>query len=128
MDTAQFERDVAAALDSLPEALKPYLSTVEVVVLPEPTRFQRRLMGLRPRDTLYGLYEGIPIPERVAAAAGGGDPSGAVPSVISIFRRSLAADFPDPEELRAEIRRTVLHELAHHFGISDDRLRELDAY
>jgi len=126
MDTAQFERFVAEALDAVPEPFRPHLSTVQVVILPEPTRLQRRVMGLRPRDTLYGLYEGVTVPERIAI--GGGDVSGVLPSQITVYRRPLAADFPDPDELKAEVRRTVFHELAHHFGISDSRLEELDAY
>jgi len=67
---------------------------------------------------LYGLYDGIPVTEAI-------DVSGQLPAHIRIFARPLAEDFPDPEELADEIRITVLHELAHHFGIDEDRLDEL---
>ena len=117
---------VAEALDSVPERFREYLDTVQVTVEAEPSRMQRRAMGLRPRDTLYGLYEGIPLPERLPAADGTSGPL--LPSVITVFRRPLSSDFPEPDDLRREIRRTVFHELAHHFGIDDDRLEELGAY
>ena len=129
MDAAAFEQIVAEALAAVPDPFRRYLDTVEVIVLPVPTLRQRRALRLRPRDILYGLYEGVTVPERVAAgtAEGGGDTFTA-PSLVSIFRRPLARDFRGPDELRDEIRRTVWHELAHHFGIDDDRLDELGAY
>lgn len=126
MDTAAFERMVGEALDSVPEPFRRFLDTVEVTVEAEPTPRQRRTMGLRPRDTLYGLYEGVPVPHRLSSGAGGSGPI--LPSVVTLFRRPLAADFPDADALRREIRRTLFHELAHHFGIEDDRLHELGAY
>lgn len=125
MDTAAFERMVAEALDLVPEPFRPYLDTVEVVVEPEASPRQRRSVGLRPRDTLYGLYEGLTVPQRLSSAGG---VHGALPSIVTLFRRALAADFPDEDELRRQIRRTLFHELAHHFGIEDDRLEELGAY
>ena len=125
MDTEAFERMVAEALDGVPEPFRRYLDTVEVIVEPEPTSRQRRSMGLRPRDTLYGLYEGMTVPQRLSSAGG---VHGALPSLVTLFRRPLAGDFPDEEELRREVRRTLFHELAHHFGIEDERLEELGAY
>ena len=66
----------------------------------------------------FGLYEGVPLPQR-------GDWAGAIPDRIRIFRLPLVESFPDPEELEREIRITVLHELAHYFGIDEDRLEDL---
>jgi predicted Zn-dependent protease with MMP-like domain len=66
----------------------------------------------------FGLYEGVPLPER-------GDWAGAMPDRIRIFRLPLVESFPDPDELEREIRITVLHELAHYFGIDEDRLEDL---
>jgi predicted Zn-dependent protease with MMP-like domain len=68
---------------------------------------------------LFGLYHGVPLPER------GSGYSGALPDKISIYRLPLEDEFEDPAELEAEIRITVLHELAHYFGIDEDRLAEL---
>ena len=103
-----FEDHVRAALDELPPNLASALTNVAVVVEDE-----------NPDDPdLYGLYHGVPLPER-------GDMAGMPPDTISIYRLPLEESFPDPEELREEIRITVLHELAHYFGLDEDRLAEL---
>ncbi len=73
---------------------------------------------LGPDDTLYGLYEGVPRTEWSADWI-------ATPNRITLFRLPLEEDFPDPEDLADEVRITVIHELAHHLGIDDDRLDEL---
>jgi predicted Zn-dependent protease with MMP-like domain len=112
---------VAEVLDNLPPVFARYLETVEIVVAPRPSREQRRALGLRPWQTIYGLYEGIPLTEQQS-----GDMI--LPATITIFQEPLERDFRTRAALRAQIRRTVLHEIAHHFGISDERLRELDAY
>jgi predicted Zn-dependent protease with MMP-like domain len=107
--TRSFDDHVRAALDSLPRELAAALENVAVVVQDE-----------HPTDPdLFGLYEGIPLPER------GSHYGGALPDRITIFRLPLEDSFPDPEELEDEIRITVLHELAHYFGIDEDRLVEL---
>ena len=121
MDHESFEAIVAEALDSLPEEFARHLANVEVQVALRPDREQRRVARLKPWQTLYGLYEGVPLTERR-----GGAPL--LPDLITIFREPLERDFPSREALRAQVRRTVLHELAHFFGISDERLHELDAY
>jgi predicted Zn-dependent protease with MMP-like domain len=103
-----FENHVRAALDELPPNLASALTNVAVIVEDE-----------NPEDPdLFGLYQGVPLPER-------GDMAGMAPDTISIYRIPLEDSFPDPEELREEIRITVLHELAHYFGLDEDRLAEL---
>lgn len=103
-----FDDHVRAALDELPPEIAAALRNVAVVVENE-----------NPDDPdLLGLYHGVPLPER-------GDAAGLLPDKISIYRLPLEEAFPDPEELRVEIRITVLHELAHYFGIDEDRLVEL---
>ncbi len=109
----EFEACVAAALDSLPASLRDAMSNVEVVVEPEAP-------SGRP---LLGFYQGVPITRRGSSYAA------VPPDKITIYRRPLERRFgASPEALRAQIRRVVLHEVAHHFGISDERLRELDRY
>jgi len=88
------------------------------VVDDEPTPQQRRDNHLADDDTLYGLYEGVPRTEYGAEWSG-------VPNRITLFRLPLEEDFADPVELADEVRITVIHELAHHLGIDDDRLDEL---
>jgi predicted Zn-dependent protease with MMP-like domain len=108
-----FDDAVRDALDSLPEDLNEYMSNVEVVVEEEPPH------GM----PLLGLYQGVPLTRRGAFYAG------ALPDKITIFSGPLERLYgADPVRLRREIRRVVLHEVAHHFGISDERLVELDRY
>jgi predicted Zn-dependent protease with MMP-like domain len=115
----RFEELVAAALDGLPPDIRQLLENVAIVIDDEPSPEQLREEGLDDDETLYGLYEGVP------ATAWGADWA-AVPNKITLYRLPLEEDFPDPAELTDEVRRTVLHELAHHAGIDDERLRELD--
>jgi predicted Zn-dependent protease with MMP-like domain len=94
------------------------LRGVAIVIADEPSPEQRREEGLAPDETLYGLYEGVP------RTAWGADEM-PFPNAITIFRLPLEEDFPDPLDLEDEVRITVVHELAHHMGIDDDRLAEL---
>ena len=108
-----FEEAIDDALSSLPADLRAAMSNVEIVVDDEPP-------AGRP---LLGLYQGVPLPRRSSTY------SGVLPDKISIFRgpiTRLAAG--DTDHLRREVRHVVLHEIAHHFGISDERLIELDRY
>jgi predicted Zn-dependent protease with MMP-like domain len=104
----RFEEHVERALASLPPELGRAVENVEISVEDE-----------HPDDPdLFGLYEGVPLPER-------GDWAGALPDRIRIFRQPLVESFPDPEELEREIRITVLHELAHYFGLDEEELDDL---
>jgi predicted Zn-dependent protease with MMP-like domain len=94
------------------------LDEVAIVIADEPSDDQRRENELGPDDTLYGLYEGVPRTEWAADWA-------AVPNRITLFRLPLEEDFADPDDLADEVWVTVVHELAHHLGIEDDRLHEL---
>ena len=107
-EPVSFEDHVRAALDELPPHLADALVNVAVVV-----------EGENPDDPdVFGLYHGTPLPER-------GDVTGQLPDKISIYRIPLEESFSDPAELEEEIRATVLHELAHYFGLDEDRIAEL---
>jgi predicted Zn-dependent protease with MMP-like domain len=109
----RFEEYAQEAFDSLPSELRVRVSNVEIVVDEEPPPGQR----------LLGLYQGVPLTRR------GSHYAGVLPDKITIYRGPLVRLYGhDPEALRREVRRVVLHELAHHFGISDRRLLELDRY
>jgi len=109
----RFAEYAQEALDSLPSELRLQLSNVEIVIEDEPPPGQR----------LLGLYQGVPLTRRSSHYAG------VLPDKITIFRGPLIRIYMhDPETLRSEVRRVVLHEIAHHFGISDDRLIEIDRY
>jgi predicted Zn-dependent protease with MMP-like domain len=113
-----FERVVEGVLAEIPPPFDRALDEVAIVIEDEPTLQQRRDNDLRGDETLYGLYEGVPRIEWGADAF-------PIPNKISLFRIPLEEDFPDLEDLADEIRVTILHELAHHLGIDDERLDEL---
>lgn len=113
-----FERLVERALTGLPEPIRHLLRSVAVVIEEEPSKEQLGTAELGADETLYGLYEGTPAVEY-------GSDWVPFPNKISLFRLPLEEDFPDPDELADEVRRTVVHELAHHAGISDERLHSL---
>jgi predicted Zn-dependent protease with MMP-like domain len=103
-----FDDHVKAALDSLPVDIARALDNIVLLIEDE-----------HPDDPdLFGLYEGIPLPER-------GDMAGELPDRITIFRVPLEEEFPDPADLEREIRITVLHEIGHYFGLDEDRLAQL---
>jgi predicted Zn-dependent protease with MMP-like domain len=113
-----FERLVERALRGIPEPFRAALGEVAIVIDDEPTPEQRRENDLADDEQLYGLYEGVPRTEYAADWS-------ALPNRITLFRLVLEEDFADPRELAEEVRITVIHELAHHLGIDDDRLDEL---
>jgi predicted Zn-dependent protease with MMP-like domain len=105
---ARFEEMVEAALDSLPERLGRLMSNVAVMVQHEPGP-----------PGLLGLYEGIPLTSRTTGYAG------VLPDRITIYRLAICAVCETEDEVIDQVRRTVVHEVGHHFGISDTRLTEL---
>jgi predicted Zn-dependent protease with MMP-like domain len=107
-----FQELVIQALDSLPDDIAAAMTNVEVVIEDEPP------VAWRGGGTLLGLYHGIPLTERRHY-------TNAMPDKITIFRGPITRLARTPERIRDQVRKTVVHEIAHHFGIDDDRLREL---
>ena len=108
-----FEQLIQEALDSLPDDLRGEMSNVEILVEDEPP----------PGQPLLGLYQGVPLTRR------GINYSGALPDKITIYQGPLERIYGhDPELFARQVKRVVLHEIAHHFGISDERLVEIDRY
>lgn len=122
MAPADFETLVAQALESLPEEIARYLDNVDVIVEWAPSPEQLRRVGLQPPQTLLGLYEGVPLTQRTS------NYGLVLPDHITIFQQPIEQLCRTPQQIRAQVRRTVIHEIAHHFGISDERLHELGAY
>ena len=115
-DARTFEDLVADALDSLPEEFAQRMENVQVVVEDEPPR---DMLARLPRGTtLLGLYHGIPLTSR-------GQYGNVLPDKISIYRGPITRIAGTPERIKHQVRKTVIHEIAHHFGISDERLHEL---
>jgi predicted Zn-dependent protease with MMP-like domain len=119
VDRAQFIALVRQSLRDVPPPFKEHLRNVDIVVKTRPSRSDLLDADLDPDESMYGFYRGIPLTER------DGGYQMVAPDIIDIYQEPLEEDFPDERELVKEIRTTVLHELAHFFGIDDDRLDEL---
>jgi predicted Zn-dependent protease with MMP-like domain len=120
MDRERFQQLVAMAVDSLPEEFRTRLENIDVVVEDRPTQGQITKTGLRRGQTLLGLYEGVPLTKR-------GSHYGLVPpDKITIFQKPIEANCINDTEIIAEMQKVVRHEIAHHFGIGDARLEQLE--
>jgi predicted Zn-dependent protease with MMP-like domain len=120
MDREKFEWLVARAVEALPEEFMTKLENVDVVVAEQPSSNQLVKTGLRSGQTLLGLYEGVPLTNR-------GQYYGLVPpDRITIFQKPIESRYRDDTEIAAEIQRVVQHEIAHHFGIGDAKLYQLE--
>ncbi len=119
MDSRKFEWLVAQAIESLPGEFQERLENIDIVVADLPTREQLRALGGRRGETLLGLYEGVPLTQR---SHGYGF---VIPDKVTIFQRPIESICKNDAQIIAEVQSVVRHEIAHHFGISDDRLRQL---
>ena len=117
MDDEKFKRLVSEAIDSLPLEFGKRLDNIAVVVEDAPTIYQLRKLRLPPWAFLFGLYEGVPQTKR-------GSYSGVLPDKITIFKNSIEKVARSDEEIKAQVRATVIHEIGHHFGLSDEDLRK----
>ena len=120
MDRENFERLVRQAINNLPSEFLERLENIDVVLADKPTRYQVRKAALTPGSRLLGLYEGVPLTRR------GKDYGFVTPDKITIFQKPIEEVTSDGPGIVEEISRTVKHEIAHHFGISDARLKEID--
>ncbi|MBI4097904.1 MAG: metallopeptidase family protein [Candidatus Levybacteria bacterium] len=116
MDDSGFERLVGEALDSLPPQFAEKLNNVGVTFANWPNPMQIAKLRLSRRSLLFGLYEGIPLTKR-------GNYTGVLPDKITIFKYPILMVSRTPDEVRNRVRRTVIHEIGHHFGLSDKELR-----
>ena len=120
MDRETFEALVNEALDRLPEEIEPLLANVEILIEDEPDPELLQSMGMSPRrDTLFGLYRGVPLSKRGAWFGNH------LPDTITLFYRPLTRAFITPERIRREIERTVVHEVAHFVGMNESQIRQL---
>jgi predicted Zn-dependent protease with MMP-like domain len=116
---AEFARYVEQALAELPEPFASHVEQITVEILDRPTRKQLRSVGLKDDELLFGLYQGISLPDRSVQH------SGVLPDRILIFQEDHELACDDPKDLVEEIRTTVLHEIGHHFGMDEDDLDEI---
>ena len=120
MDSKRFTWLVAKAVEDLPVEFATKLENIDVVVEEQPTPRQRAEARLKRNETLLGLYQGVPLTRRSRHYGM------VVPDKITIFQKPIEAKCQHDAEIIIEIRRVVQHEIAHHFGISDARLRQLE--
>ena len=120
MNRERFEQLVAQAVEALPEEFRQKLENIDVVVEDTPTRHQLRESKVGKGMTLLGLYEGVPLTQRSIYY-------GLVPpDKITIFQKTIEEKCSGDDEIKLEIRKVVRHEIAHHFGIGDARLKEIE--
>ena len=122
MDSRKFEKLVGEAIEKLPDVFRERLENIDIVVADTPTREQLKTLKERRNQTLLGLYEGVPLTERTHGYGL------VMPDKITIFQKSIEAMCRNEAQIIAEIQHVVRHEIAHHFGISDERLEELGRY
>jgi len=123
LSRAEFEDLVDEALENLPPFFRDKMDNVAILVAPWPTRSELDGARVGPGGTLLGLYQGIPLTQRNQGY------NLVAPDTITLYQGPIEQTAQgDPEAIRHWVRHVFLHELAHHFGISDDRLRELGAY
>jgi len=120
MDRERFEWLVAEVVDSLPDEFRNKLENIDVIVQDEPTPSQLAELRLKRGETLLGLYQGVPLTKRSRHYGM------VVPDKITIFQKPIETRCKNDTEVKAEIKRVVQHEIAHHFGIGDARLRQLE--
>lgn len=120
LDEKDFKTYLAEAIDSIPKPYSDRLQNVAFILEDEPTAEQRRKLRLNPHQTLFGLYEGVPLPGRQGVTK-------LLPDKITIFRNPLLVASRDEQQLRDNIGHTVWHEVAHYFGLDHERIDKLDA-
>jgi predicted Zn-dependent protease with MMP-like domain len=122
MEKEQFENLVAQAVEALPQEFQDRLTNIDIVVEDAPSREQLRQSHVGRGYTLLGLYQGIPLTERHSSY------SMVPPDKITIFQKTIEAKYSgrDENEIKAEIGKVVRHEIAHHFGTGEARLREIE--
>ena len=116
----KFQDYISEAIDNIPNPYKDHIENVAFILEDDPSPEQRVRLNLYPHETLFGLYEGVPLPARNGTLK-------LLPDKITIFRNPLIAASRSEHELKENIGHTVWHEVAHYFGLDHRRIHELDA-
>jgi len=120
VERAAFERLVAEALNDIPQHFREAMHNIAIIVEDEPSRELLREMEIEPPDTLFGLYTGTPLPERGASFGN------ALPDRILLFQGPHEREAEDHEDLIVSIAETLIHEIGHYFGMSEDEIQEIE--
>lgn len=116
----EFERLIGEAVAAVPQPYNEKMQNIAFLVQDEPDEQQRQKLKLNPGTTLFGLYEGVPLPQRGGATK-------LLPDKITLFKKPLLAASTDLTSLRRNIGHTIWHEVAHYYGLDHDRIDELDS-
>ena len=116
----RFHELVEAAIASLPRRFRDAMVNMAIVVEDEPTPAQLEEVDVEPPDTIYGLYEGIPLPEREWAHGN------VMPDKITLFRLPILEDSLDEDDVVVGIGETLIHEVGHYFGLSEDEIMDIE--
>ena len=120
MTRAAFERLVAEAITLIPRRFRAEMRNIAIVVEDEPSGETLDAMEIEPPDSLYGLYEGTPLPERQWADGN------RLPDRVTIFQRPIEEDCDDEDDIRAVIGETLIHEIGHYFGLSEEEIEDIE--
>jgi predicted Zn-dependent protease with MMP-like domain len=120
MKRARFERLVAEAVELIPPEFQREIQNLALVVEDEPSAELLAEMEIEPPDSLYGLYQGTPLPERSWAHGN------VLPDQITIFQRPIEEDCDDDDDIRVMIGETLIHEVGHYFGLSEEEIEEIE--
>jgi predicted Zn-dependent protease with MMP-like domain len=115
----EFERLIGEGIEAIPPLFQQHLENVAFIVEDEPSEQQRMQLKLYPYETLFGLYEGVPLPARNGAAK-------ILPDKITIFKMPALQVSLSVSELKEHIRHTIWHEVAHYYGLNHKRIHELE--
>lgn len=118
LNRTEFEKIVKQGIKAIPEKFLRKLDNVAIVIEDEPTLAQKKKLNIRPNWTLFGLYEGVPQIKR------GANYSAALPDKITIFQKPIEAAARDEKDIKEIVKNTVWHEIAHHFGMDEVRVRQ----
>lgn len=120
MTRVQFERLVVEAIALIPRRFRREMQNLALVVEDAPSAALLEEMAVEPPDSLYGLYQGTPLPERTWAFGN------SLPDRITLFQRPIEEDCDDEDEVRAVIGETLIHEVGHYFGLSEEEIEEIE--
>ncbi len=120
LNRKEFEKIVKEGIKAIPERFLRKLENVAIIIEDEPTAAQKKKLNIRPNWTLFGLYEGVPQLER------GANYSAVLPDKITIFQKPIEALAGDEKDIKEMVKNTVWHEIAHHFGMDEARVRQAE--
>lgn len=115
-----FDAIISNAMNELPEQYVENMKNVAIVIADEPTMEQRKKLKLHCNQTLFGLYEGIPLTKRGAGY------NLVLPDKITIFKNPIRSFSSDIETFKKQVKHTLWHEIAHHYGLDHDRIHEIE--